>query len=292
MGLHLTQKALQELPITNLIDSVFPQGWRTKCAVMAIVNITPDSFSDGGEFLDLNSSLQKVSECIRDGADIIDLGAQSTRPGALDIGCDEELKRLIPLIRSIRSNFPKIILSVDTFQPKVAKEVLNIGVNWINDVTGGRFDNEIFKVVADFECPYVLTHSRGDSRTMLQLTRYKDLVNDVIDELKKQTDIAISRGVDPSRIIWDPGLGFAKNTVQNLQILRNLDQFKNRNYPLLIGASRKRFIGETLKIKDPKERIFGNAAVVARCVSAQIDIVRTHEVKEMVQVVQMSESIF
>ena len=154
---------------------------------MAILNITEDSFSDGGLYVDLPSAINHASFCIKQGAHILDIGAQSTRPGASDVGAEIEIKRLVPLIKELKLIHPEIPISVDTFHHSVAKKVLKSGANWINDVSGGRFDNDIFRVVADFDCPYVITHSRGNSRTMSQLTLYEDIVNDVINELKKQT---------------------------------------------------------------------------------------------------------
>ncbi len=258
---------------------------------MAIVNITQDSFSDGGLYIDLASAINHASSCIEQGAHILDIGAQSTRPGASYVGVDIEIKRLIPLIKELKALHPKIPISVDTFHHSVAEKVIDVGADWVNDVSGGRHDPEIFNVVADKSCPYVLTHSRGNSKTMDSMAIYKNVVVDVKNELSNQIDKALSAGIKREQIIIDPGIGFAKNVDQNLTLLRNLEEFSTMNYPVLIGASRKRFIGSVINEPDPKKRIFGTSAVVSRCVTAGIDFLRVHDVKEISQVIKMTNSI-
>ena len=258
---------------------------------MAIVNVTDDSFSDGGLYCELPAAINHASLCIKQGAHILDIGAQSTRPGASEVGPQIEIKRLVPLIKELKKLHPNIPISVDTFHHSVAKTVLNIGADWINDVTGGRHDPEMFNVIADKDCPYVLTHSRGNSKTMDSLAKYKNVVRDVKNELSNQIDLALSVGIKNEQIIIDPGIGFAKNVDQNLTLLRNLEVFSSMNNPILIGASRKRFIGSVIDESDPTKRIFGTAAVASRCVIAGIDIIRVHDVKEIAQVVKMTNSI-
>ncbi len=258
---------------------------------MAIVNVTDDSFSDGGLYCELPSAINHASLCIKHGAHILDIGAQSTRPGASEVGPQIEIKRLVPLIKELKILHPNIPISVDTFHHSVAKEVLKVGADWINDVTGGRHDHEMFNVIADIDCPYVLTHSRGNSKTMDSLAKYKNVVKDVKNELSNQIDLALSVGIKNEQIIIDPGIGFAKNVDQNLTLLRNLEVFSSMNYPILIGASRKRFIGSVIDESEPSKRIFGTAAVASRCVIAGIDILRVHDVKEISQVVKMTNSI-
>ena len=258
---------------------------------MAIVNITEDSFSDGGLYIDLASAISHASSCIKQGAHILDIGAQSTRPGACEVGADIEIKRLVPLIKELKLLHPEIPISVDTFHHYVAEKVLNVGADWINDVSGGRHDPEIFNVVADKGSPYVLTHSRGNSRTMDSLTNYSNVVKEVINELTNQIELALSNGIKNEQIIIDPGIGFAKNVDQNLIILRNLEEFVSMNYPVLIGASRKRFIGSVINETDPNKRIFGTAAVASRCVIAGVDIIRVHDIKQISQVLVMTKSI-
>ena len=258
---------------------------------MAIVNVTEDSFSDGGLFIDLTAAINHVSLCINQGANIIDIGAQSTRPGASEVGPEIEIKRLVPLIKELKILHPNMQISVDTYHHSVADKVLNIGADWINDISGGRHDPEIFNVIADNGCPYVLTHSRGNSKTMDSLAKYKNVVIDVQNELFNQINLALKYGVKNDQIIIDPGIGFAKDINQNLTLLRNLEKFVDMKYPLLIGASRKRFIGSVINESDPKKRIFGNAAVASRCVIAGVDFLRVHDIKEIYQVIVMTKSI-
>jgi len=258
---------------------------------MAIVNITEDSFSDGGLFIDLKSAINHATLCIKQGAHILDIGAQSTRPGASEVGAEIEIKRLVPLIKELKSLHPNILISIDTFHHSVAEKVLNVGADWINDISGGRHDPEIFNVIADKGCPYVLTHSRGNSKTMDSLAIYKNVIKDVKNELSKQIDLALSKGIKNEQIIIDPGIGFAKNVDQNLTLLKNLEEFVSMNYPVLIGASRKRFIGSVINESDPNKRIFGTAAVASRCVIAGVDILRVHDIKQISQVIMMTKSI-
>ena len=258
---------------------------------MAIVNITKDSFSDGGSFIDFESAINHSCLCIKQGAKVIDLGAQSTRPGASEVGADIEIKRLIPVIKELKLIHPDIPISVDTYHHSVASKVLNVGADWINDISGGRHDSEMFRVIADKRCLYVLTHSRGNSKTMDSLTSYHNVVIDVKNELSNQIDLALSNGISSNQIIIDPGLGFAKNVNQNLLLLRNIEQFVLMQYPILVGASRKRFIGSVLNESDPNQRIFGMSAVASRCVIAGVDFLRVHDIKEICQVIKMTKSI-
>ncbi len=258
---------------------------------MAIVNITEDSFSDGGLYVDLPSAIHHASLCIKQGAHILDIGAQSTRPGAIELGPEIEIKRLVPLIKELKLLHPEIPISVDTFHHSVAEKVINVGADWINDISGGRHDPEIFSVIADKDCPYILTHSRGNSMTMDSLAIYSNVVNDVKNELLNQIDLAVSKGIKNEQIIIDPGIGFAKNVKDNLTLLKNIEVFVSMNYPLLIGASRKRFIGSVINEPNPTKRIFGTSAVASRCVIAGVDILRVHDIKQIYQVITMTKSI-
>ena len=259
--------------------------------VMGIVNITKDSFSDGGLFIDAKSAIKHASKCVKQGAKIIDLGAQSTRPGSSEVGAEIEIKRLIPVIKELKLIHPSIIISVDTYHHSVAKEALNVGADWINDISGGLHDPEIFNVVSDYHCKYVLNHCRGNSMTMDSLANYNDVVFDVKKELSNQIELAISLGISHDQIIIDPGLGFAKNVNQNLILLKNIEQFTSMKYQVLVGASRKRFIGSVIDEPDPINRIFGTAAVASRCVIAGVNFLRVHDVKEICQVIKMTKSI-
>ena len=270
----------------------WPYNWGQKTSIMGIINLTPDSFSDGGDFCSIDKVVNQVDSFISNGVDVIDLGAQSTRPGAVEIGAKKELKRLLPYLKLIRSKYPNIIISIDTFNSEVAHEALASGANWINDVTGGRRDEEILDVVAEYNCPFVITHSRGNSQNMNNLIIYDDLLVNIADSLENLTNIAINKNVSKDKIIWDPGIGFSKDTDQNVAILRNIDFFKKYNFPILIGASRKRFIGEILSEPNPKERDIGSLAISCLCSQLNIHLVRVHNVKINYQVLKVADQIF
>ena len=270
----------------------WPDNWGQKTSIMGIINLTPDSFSDGGDFYSIEKVLNLVDNFISNGVDVIDLGAQSTRPGAKEIGAKKELKRLLPYLKIIRSKYPNIIISIDTFNSEVAYEALTNGADWINDVTGGRRDQEILDVVAEFSCPFVITHSRGNSQNMNNFIIYNDLLVNIADSLESLTNIAISKNVHKDKIIWDPGIGFSKDTDQNLTILRNIDFFKTFEFPILIGASRKRFIGEILSESNPKERDIGTLAISCLCSQQNIHLVRVHNVKINYHVLKVADQIY
>ena len=282
---------MRELLITKLSNNYWPNHWDKETNVVAIVNITNDSFSDGGLFNDCSSAVEHACLCIDQGAQILDLGAQSTRPGAIEVGAEIEIKRLIPVIKEIKLLHPDIPISIDTFHNSVARIALNAGADWINDISGGRHDPDILRVIADYGCPYVLTHSRGNSKTMDSLTNYQNVVIEVKNELSTQIDCALSYGINAKQIIIDPGIGFAKNVDQNLSLLRNIEQFVLMEYPVLVGASRKRFIGSVLNEPNPNMRIFGTAAVASRCVIAGVRFLRVHDIKEIYQIIKMTKSI-
>ena len=270
-----------------------PACWGHRPAVMGVINLTPDSFSDGGRFNRADLALNEASRQLQAGAQILDLGAQSTRPGAVAVGEEEELSRLLPCLESIRAAHPQAILSVDTFLASVARAALKAGADWINDVSGGRRDPAMLPLVADAGCPYVLMHSRGDSLTMDDCSDYGDqgVVAGVLRELRLSTDRALQAGLSREQLIWDPGLGFAKTTEQNLELLRQLDDLQQDGIPLLLGPSRKRFIGAVLDQPRSKARIWGTAAVCARAVEAGVHVLRVHDVGPMSQVVTMAAAV-
>ena len=269
---------MPELQITNN-SYPWPSGWGKKTSIMGIINLTPDSFSDGGELDSIEKVLDQVKYFLSNGVDIIDLGAQSTRPGAEEIVPINEIKRLIPCLKAIRSIYPEILISIDTFNSHVANEALLNGADWINDVTGGRRDEEIMDVVSKFNCPFVITHSRGNSQNMNELITYDNFLSDVLFSLENLIGKALEKNISKNNIIIDPGIGFSKDINQNLEILKNLDVFKKFNLPILIGASRKRFIGQILNEINPKERDIGTLAISCLCSHFNIDIVRVHNVK-------------
>ena len=259
---------------------------------MGVINVTPDSFSDGGRFLASERALAEAQRQLSRGADMLDLGAQSTRPGAEEVGAEEELRRLLPALKSIRQHCPEVLISIDTFLAPVAAKALDAGANWINDVSGGRRDPDLLRVVADAGCPFVLMHSRGDSRTMDQLTDYGDVVSDVLNGLRERTDAALQAGVNADQIIWDPGLGFAKTHQQNLELLQGLERLHVDGRPLLVGPSRKRFIGVVLDEPRPRARLWGTAAVACRCAQAGASILRVHDVGPISQTLKMAASLW
>ena len=270
----------------------WPEGWRQKTSIMGVINLTPDSFSDGGDLNSEKEVLDKVKSFISNGVDIIDLGAQSTRPGAEEIGPKKELQRLLPFLKLIRSEYPEILISIDTFNSEVAHEALLNGANWINDVTGGRRDIKILDVVSKFNCPFVITHSRGNSQNMNQFSNYQNVLSDVKCSLDNLIKNALEKNISERNIIVDPGIGFSKDIIHNLEILRNLDVFKKWNLPILIGASRKRFIGEILNEKNPKERDIGTLAISCLCSHLNIDIVRVHNVRMNYQILKVADRIY
>ena len=279
------------MQITNNTNQ-WPKDWGQKTSIMGVINLTPDSFSDGGDYNSTKKILDQVKNFLFNGVDIIDLGAQSTRPGAEEIGPEKEIKRLIPFLKEIRAEHPDILISIDTFNSEVANEALLNGANWINDVTGGRRDVKILDVVSRFNCPFVITHSRGNSQNMNKLNKYDNFLSDVIKSLETLTMSALDKNISKDNIILDPGIGFSKDIGQNLQILKNLDLFKKLNFPILIGASRKRFIGDILNEINPKERDIGTLAISCLCSQLNIHLVRVHNVKMNYQVLKVSDRIY
>ena len=271
--------------------SAGPPWVGTRPRVIGILNLTPDSFSDGGRLTTVEDALRAAGRMLSQGADGLDLGGQSTRPGAIDVGPQEEARRVLPAMAAIRAAHPEAILSVDTFRAPVAAAALEAGADWINDVGGGRRDPAILKVVAAADCPYVLMHSRGDSTSMDELAVYGDVVQEVRQELLEGSGRAMAAGIRRERLIWDPGLGFAKTTEQNLELLRRLSELAGDGFPLLVGPSRKRFIGAVLEEPRPRARLWGTAAVCGQAIGAGAAILRVHDVGPIVQVVRMAAAL-
>ena len=279
------------MQITNN-NNPWPKGWGQKTSIMGVINLTPDSFSDGGELNSSKKVLDQVNHFLSNGVDVIDLGAQSTRPGAEEVGSSIEIKRLIPYLKLIKSEFPDVLISIDTFNSEVAYEALLNGANWINDVTGGRRDSEILDVVSKFNCPFVITHSRGNSQNMNQFSKYDNLLSEVMSSIDSLIKKALEKKISKKNIILDPGIGFSKDLNQNVEILRNLEILKKLNFPILLGASRKRFIGEILDEINPKERDIGTLAISCLCSQFNIDIVRVHNVKMNYQILKVADRIY
>ena len=258
--------------------------------VMGIVNVTPDSFSDGGEFYSSKDAIAHASKLINEGADIIDIGGESTRPGATEISSTDELKRVIPVIQGIRSNNPDILISIDTTKAIVAKEAVEVGANIINDVSGLSFDSQMPMTVASLNVPIIIMHMKGNPRNMQKNPEYKDIIDEILNYFKERIKIATKAGIDREMIILDPGIGFGKTVEHNFQILSKLNKFNKLELPLLIGPSRKSFIGLTLNLS-PEDRVDGTAATVAIGVNNGARIVRVHDVEKMKRVVIITDRI-
>lgn len=265
--------------------------WGQRTYLMGILNITPDSFSDGGKFNDIHSAISQVKYMIDNGADIIDIGGQSTRPGAEQISFSEEFNRVIPIIKAIRQQF-SIPISIDTTRDKIAQEAITAGADIINDISGGTFDEEILTIAGRLDVAIILMHMRGNPQTMQQMTNYQNLVTDITDFLSRQRQKAIACGVDSSKIIIDPGIGFAKTPGQNIELLRRLSEFKALKVPILIGTSRKSFIGEIINQKDPLKRVLGTAATCCSAIMSGADILRIHDVAEIYDVSRVADAIY
>ncbi len=267
--------------------------WGQRPLVMGVMNLTPDSFSDGGRIQGIEQAVRRAGRLLAQGADVLDLGAQSTRPGAEEVGPGRELERVLPPLKAIRVAYPEVLLSVDTFHAPVAEAVLAAGADWINDVRGANplRDPAMAAVVARAGCTYVIMHSRGDSASMDGLAQYADVVQEVRAELEAATATALVAGVRAEQILWDPGLGFAKTTEQNLELLRRLSALGEAGIPLLVGASRKRFIGAVLDEPRPRARLWGTAAVCALAVAQGAAVLRVHDVGPIAQVVRMAAAL-
>lgn len=282
------------LPIT-IRDRIFEWGQRTY--LMGVLNVTPDSFSDGGEFNTLERAIARATALVDAGADILDIGGQSTRPGAEEVSLVQECDRVIPVVRSLRQNpenpsLSAIPISVDTTRSPVAKAAIEAGADLVNDVTGGTADPDMLPVVAELGVPFVLMHSRGTPKTMQKLTDYRDLISEIAEFFQQQIAAAIAAGIDRHKIIIDPGIGFAKTYEQNLELLRNLSEFRSLGVPILVGASRKSFIGHILNQPDPKQRVWGTAAACCAAIASGADIMRIHDVAEMHDVCRVADAIY
>ena len=281
----------QKLEPTIIKRNNYQFDWGTKTYVMGILNVTPDSFSDGGEFNQTTSALDRAQKMIQNGVDIIDIGGQSTRPGAEQISLEEELNRVIPIIKAIRQQ-ENIPISIDTTSAEVARTAIEAGADIINDISGGTYDENMFSIAAQLEVPIILMHIKGTPQTMQSLTNYQNLIVEIKDFLEQQINKAIAYKIRPSNIIIDPGIGFAKNVSQNLQLIQQLAQFKTLNSPILIGVSRKSFIGKITGRNNPKDRVWGTAAACCGAIANGADIIRVHDVSSMYDVAKVADAIW
>ncbi|MDA0738605.1 MAG: dihydropteroate synthase [Nitrospirae bacterium] len=260
-----------------------------RALVMGVLNITPDSFSDGGRFLDPRHALDRAQKMVEEGVDIIDVGAESSKPGSKGVDAGEELRRLRPILQILGKQCP-VPISVDTRKAEVARKALDWGVNLINDISALRFSSDMGTVVAEFQAGIVLMHMQGDPDTMQDCCGYDNVVEEVKAFLRERINVAESYGISREQILIDPGIGFAKNIDQNLQLLNGLSSFKSLGQPLLVGVSHKSFIGSVLERPIP-DRMMGTAAAVATSVLHGANIVRVHDVAQMRDVVTMTTAI-
>ena len=257
-----------------------------KTLLMGILNTTPDSFFDGGRFESESAAADRCFFLAEQGSDIIDIGGESTRPGSSPVSADEEISRTVPVIRRTAGKL-RIPISIDTQKAAVAMAALDAGASLINDVSALR-DPEMASVAVKYRVPVVLMHMQGTPTTMQEEPKYDDVIDDIKSFLSERINYAVGKGIDEERIIVDPGIGFGKTLEHNLELLQNIDKFVSTGYRVLVGTSRKSFIGKITGRKKPDERIFGTAATVALCVAAGVSIVRVHDVAEMVDAVKVA----
>ncbi len=274
----------------NLIWSRYNLDLRNKTHIMGILNITPDSFSDGGVHFDPSRAIDRALRMVDEGADIIDIGGESTRPGADPVTLDEEIQRTVPIIKAIVQRV-SVPISIDTYKAHVAKLALDAGASIVNDISGLRFDPEMPKIVAAYKVPVIVMHIKGTTKHMQADPVYAALVPEIIDYLRDSITIALQAGISEDMIIIDPGIGFGKTFDHNLQIINRLSEFKILGKPILIGPSRKAFIGKILDGAPPSERLEGTAAAVTASILKGAHMIRVHDVKEMAKVAKMADAI-
>ena len=270
------------LPGNITIDLTSPK-------VMGILNVTPDSFSDGGKFADVENSILHAETMISQGADIIDIGGESTRPGSEGVPLEEELRRVVPVTAELRKRYPTVPLSIDTTKYEVAEKALELGVHFINDISGLRFEPRLANLCADFDASLIIMHSIGNPKTMQVQPTYHDVVEEVYEFLARQSECAQKKGV--SKIIVDPGLGFGKTLEHNIELVRNLNRFSDLGFPILVGASRKSMIGQLLGGIPSEQRVTGTVAVHYECIIRGANVLRVHDVKESSDSIRIFQAI-
>lgn len=295
-GLQEVSKAIHQTIENYKADSFkifFADGssWETsrKTYMMGILNVTPDSFSDGGQFFSRENALRRAEELIKEGADIIDVGGESTRPSSEPVEIEEELRRVIPVVQAIKKQLQAKV-SIDTYKEKVAKEAMEAGADMINNISGFTFDPKIASLAAREKVPVVLMHIKGKPATMQDNPQYDDLMSEIVSFLRNSIKIAAEAGVKSDRIIIDPGIGFGKKVEHNLEILKNLKTLKSLGHPILAGLSRKSFIGHILQA-DTSERLEGGLAAAAIAIFNGASILRVHDVKEFSKAARMADAI-
>jgi dihydropteroate synthase len=287
--------------IESLLDNYLRSDYKIDCRgklldlgsrthIMGILNVTPDSFSDGGLYADPARALEYAREMVSQGADIIDIGGESTRPGAAPLTEAEELRRVVPIIERLSTEIAAPI-SVDTYKSSVAKKALDAGASIVNDISGLRFSPDMAQVVADSAAAVVIMHIKGTPRDMQVNPVYGDVIGEIMEYLDESAAIALKAGVGRNRIMIDPGIGFGKTLEHNLAILDRLDEFRALGFPIVLGTSRKRFIGTVLDIAEPRDRVEGSAATVALGIQRGARIVRVHDVGHMTKVARMTDAV-
>lgn len=258
---------------------------------MGVLNVTPDSFSNGGLYFTEEEALRHAIQMLDDGADIIDIGGESTRPGAQEVMPDEELKRILPVIIKLKKERPDCVISVDTRKPDVALETVCAGADIINDISGLQYSERIAEIAAKYKTGLVLMHMRGTPQTMqaYENLEYNELITDICKFLKNAAATAVSIGVPSNCIVLDPGIGFSKNVAQNLEITAKISRIKELGFPVLAGPSRKSFIGKILSEDIPDKRVWGTAGAAAWLALKKTDIIRVHDVREICQVLTVFE---
>ena len=274
-------------PVWRVGERVFDCSERT--LVMGILNVTPDSFSDGGRFLDRATAVAHATRMVEDGADILDVGGESTRPGSTPVSADQELERVHPVIGRLAELHPAVPISIDTRKADVAAEALDAGATIVNDVSGGA-DPAMFDLVRHREAAVVLMHMQGDPTTMQEAPHYDDVVAEVHVYLRQRIEAAELAGIDPERIAIDPGIGFGKDLDHNLELMHGVDALLDLGRPVLVGPSRKKFIGTILDLPE-EERVEGTVGAVVWMVARGAHLVRVHDVKEVVRAVRVSDAI-
>ena len=254
---------------------------KSKPQIMGILNVTPDSFSDGGQFDSLDAAVEQGKLMINEGADIIDIGGESTRPGSKRISSEEQIERVVHIIQAISETKPKNVqISIDTTRSDVAEAALNLGAEIVNDISGGNDDPEIIQLCNDRKCSYIIMHMQGTPETMQNNPTYNNVVSEILFFLETKAEKYIKAGINEDKIIIDPGIGFGKTSTHNLTLLNNLNIFVNSGYSVLLGASRKRFMGDICNVDTRSELIGATAATTALGIQAGVKIFRVHDVKE------------
>ncbi len=262
-----------------------------KPLLMGVLNMTPDSFSDGGMYNNHQEAMFRIDSLIRDGADIIDIGGESTRPGSRGVNVQQEIERVVPVVESAAREFDTVI-SVDTTKAVVAEEALNKGASIVNDISGLKFDPEIAEKVSKANAGIILMHTSSRPSDMQQKTSYRSLVDDIKQSLLGSVSAAVAAGVQQTKIMIDPGIGFGKNTAQNIEIIRKLEEFCNLGFAVCIGTSRKSFIGEILQIPQTNKRLIGSVCSAILSMLKGVSVIRVHDILETAQAIRMVKTIY